>query len=341
MSRNDTIKALSEFGRKLQGALDDGSLAAIIDTATHHNPWHTPANIEFALGRAVHHLETASLEQWLAPYPALDELRVPKTVAVIMNGDAPLAGWKDFVSVLASGNRVLIKLSDGDDTLLPHLAKMLVRTAPEFEDYIAFAENRLHRFDAIIANSDGGSANRYYEQYFAKYPHIIRHPRHSVAVLDGNETARQLEALADDIFTYMGMGSRSVGKLFVPDGYDFGALVKAARKYRHLMDNNHYKSNLDYHKALLMLNAVPFVDGDFWVMKEDIPIASPVSVANYGTYASHAELNDKLAAIADETECVVSGMDIAGAVPFGKANKTELWDYPQGVNTMDFLINLK
>lgn len=340
MSRNDTINALAAFGRKLQGALDDGSMAAIIDTATHHNPWHTPANIEFALGRAVHHLERPSLEQWLAPYPTLDELHVPKTVAVIMNGDVPLAGWMDFVSVLASGNRVLIKLSDADDVLLPHLAKMLVSTAPEFEDYIAFAENRLHHFDAIIANSDGGSANRYYEQYFAKYPHIIRHPQHSVAALDGNETARQLEALADDIFTYMGLGSRGVGKLFVPKEYNFEPLVKAARKYRHLMDNNHYKSNLDYHKALLMLNAVPFVDGDFWVLKADEPTASPVSVANYGTYASRAELDSLLSAIAAETECVVSGMDIAGAVPFGKANKTELWDYPQGIDTMDFLAKL-
>ncbi len=139
----------------------------------------------------------------------------------------------------------------------------------------------------------------------------------------------------------MGLGSRGVGKLFVPKEYNFEPLVKAARKYRHLMDNNHYKSNLDYHKALLMLNAVPFVDGDFWVLKADEPTASPVSVANYGTYASRAELDSLLSAIAAETECVVSGMDIAGAVPFGKANKTELWNYPQGIDTMDFLINLK
>jgi len=341
MSRSDTISIFAEFGKKIQGCMDDGSLDSVIDTATHHNPWHTRDNILFALSRAVHHLEEPHLEQWLAPYPALDGLSKPKTIAVIMNGDVPMAGWSDFLSVLASGNRVLIKLSDGDDVLIPHLAKMLVRVAPEFEDYVAFAENRMHDFDAIIATSEG-SANRYYERYFAKFPHVIRNPRYSVAVLDGNESQRQLEGLADDIFTYMGLGSRSVAKILVPKDYDFADLIKAAKKYRHLMDNNHYKSNLDYHKALLMLNAVPFVDGDFWVLKNDEPIPSPVSVTNYGIYNDLAEVDDFLAKNADSLDSVISGIEsLPKAVPFGKANKTELWDYPQGIDTMEFLINLK
>ena len=341
MSRSDTISIFAEFGKKIQGSMDDGSLDSVIDTATHHNPWHTRDNILFALSRAVHHLEEPHLEQWLAPYPALDGLSKPKTIAVIMNGDVPMACWSDFLSVLASGNRVLIKLSDGDDVLIPHLAKMLVRVAPEFEDYVAFAENRMHDFDAIIATSEG-SANRYYERYFAKFPHVIRNPRYSVAVLDGNESHRQLEGLADDIFTYMGLGSRCVAKILVPKDYDFADLIKAAKKYRHLMDNNHYKSNLDYHKALLMLNAVPFVDGDFWVLKNDEPIPSPVSVTNYGIYNDLAEVDDFLAKNADSLDSVISGIEsLPNAVPFGKANKTELWDYPQGIDTMEFLINLK
>lgn len=340
MSRTDTISAFAELGRKLQGTLDDGSIDAVIDTASHHNPWHTRENIEYALGRAVHQLEQPHLEQWLSPHSTLDNLLKPKTIAVVMGGDVPLAGWSDFVSVLASGNRILIKLSDADDVLIPHLAKMLITVAPEFEDYVAFAEGRMHQFDAIIA-SGSGSANRYFERYFASYPNIIRQPKYSIAVLDGNETQHQLSALADDIFIYMGLGSRSVSKLLVPEGYDFEPLIKAAKHYRHLMDNNHYKSNLDYHKALLMLNAVPFVDGDFWVLKADEPIPSPVSVANYGTYNDIAEVREFIGNNADNLDIVVSNLEIGNAVPFGKANKTELWDYPQGIDTMDFLINLK
>ncbi|MBR0072366.1 MAG: hypothetical protein IJP95_00880 [Bacteroidales bacterium] len=339
MSRTDTISAFAELGRKLQGTLDDGSIDAVIDTASHHNPWHTRENIEYALGRAVHQLEQANLKQWLAPYPTLDNLLKPKTIAVVMGGDVPLAGWNDFVSVLASGNRILIKLSDEDDVLIPHLAKMLITVAPEFEDYVAFAEGRMHQFDAIIA-SGSGSANRYFERYFANYPNIIRQPKYSIAVLDGNETQHQLSALADDIFIYMGLGSRSVSKLMVPEDYNFEPLIKAAKHYRHLMDNNHYKSNLDYHEALLMLNAVPFVDGDFWVLKADEPIPSPVSVANYGTYNDIAEVREFIENNADNLDIVVSNLEIGNAVPFGKANKTELWDYPQGIDTMDFLINL-
>ncbi len=340
MSLSDTISVFAELGKKIQGGLDDGSLDGIIDIASHHNPWHTHGNILFALGRVVRNLEQPRLEQWLAPYPTLDGLHKPKTVAVVMSGEVPLSGWSDFLSVIASGNRILIKLSDGDDVLIPHLAKMLVRIAPEFEDYVTFAEGRMHRFDAIIATGDGNT-NRYFERYFAHYQHIIRQPKNSVAVLDGNETPAQLTALADDIFIYMGMGSRGVSKLFVPEGYDFGRLIKAAEKYRQLFDENHYKSNLDYHKALLMLNAVPFIDGDFWILKDDEPIASPVSVTNYGTYNKLSEVTDFLKNNANSIDCVVSGTELDNAIPFGKAHRTELWDYPQGINTMDFLINLK
>ena len=69
--------------------------------------------------------------------------------------------------------------------------------------------------DAYIATGSNNSA-RYFEYYFSKYPHIIRRNRTSVAILTGNETAAELEALADDVNLYYGLGCRNVTKLYVP-----------------------------------------------------------------------------------------------------------------------------
>ncbi|MEZ4915976.1 MAG: hypothetical protein R2836_03210 [Chitinophagales bacterium] len=35
-----------------------------------------------------------------------------------------------------------------------------------------------------------------------KYTYLLRGNRHSIAVINGNETERELDALADDIFQY-------------------------------------------------------------------------------------------------------------------------------------------
>ncbi|MBP5241695.1 MAG: hypothetical protein J6Z26_07310, partial [Bacteroidales bacterium] len=59
-----------------------------------------------------------------------------------------------------------------------------------------------------------------------------------------------------------------------------------------------------------------------------------------GTYGSLDEVREYIAANAAVIDSIVSDMELPDAVRIGKANKTELWDYPQGINTMDFLINL-
>ena len=47
---------------------------------------------------------------------------------------------------------------------------------------------------------------------------LFRGPRTSVAVLDGQETEAELDALGDDIFAHFGMGCRSVTKVYLPEG---------------------------------------------------------------------------------------------------------------------------
>ncbi|WP_316931867.1 acyl-CoA reductase, partial [Psychroserpens damuponensis] len=63
-----------------------------------------------------------------------------KTIAIIMAGNIPLVGFHDFLSVLISGQKVLVKQSSNDKHLLPFLAKYLEHVAPEFRGRITFSE---------------------------------------------------------------------------------------------------------------------------------------------------------------------------------------------------------
>src|SRR5690606_22901272 len=126
--------------------------------------------------------------------------RSPKTVGLILAGNIPLVGFHDFLSVLISGHKALVKTSSNDQQLLPFLAKYLIEVQPSLEKRIEFVE-KLENFDAVIATGSNNTA-RYFEYYFKNKPNIIRKNRNSVAVLNGNETPEQLIALGKDIFTY-------------------------------------------------------------------------------------------------------------------------------------------
>src|ERR1041384_6629209 len=111
----------------------------------------------------------------------------------------------------------------------------------------------LKHCDAYIATGSNNSA-KYFEYYFKKYPHIIRRNRTSVAILNGKETARDLEKLSDDVNLYFGLGCRNVTKVYVPRDYDFISLLSALKKYNYFFDHHKYRNNYDYNLAIHLLN---------------------------------------------------------------------------------------
>ncbi|PHQ30462.1 acyl-CoA reductase [Leeuwenhoekiella nanhaiensis] len=312
-------------------------LEAVIDAAYRANSWFTPEHINLALHSWADALKQKNLKNWLEPYAI--NTQNPKTVAVIMAGNLPLVGFHDFVSVLLSGHHILAKLSSDDKLLMPFLAKVLIQLEPGFAEAIRFTDKKLTDYDAVIATGSNNSA-RYFEYYFKDKPHIIRKNRNAVAVLTGNETHEQLVALGNDIFTYFGMGCRSVSKLFVPKAYNFDAFFKAMYEHREVIQHHKYANNYDYNKAVYLMSLFPILDNEFMVLKEDENFSSPISVIFYGYYESEDALRAHLNAKSEEIQCVVaSGFD-AGEIAFGQAQKPKLHDYADGVDTVAFLLKI-
>ncbi len=316
------------------GNPDDGLLQAIY-SAEQHNGWFTRENIMFSLQQWGDALTEENLTEWLSNYN-IQPVGKPKTIGIVMAGNIPLVGFHDFICVLLSGNKVLAKLSSNDKILLPFLTKVLIDQEPSLKDYIAFVEGKMEDFDAVIATGSNNTS-RYFEYYFGKKPNIIRKNRNSVAILTGKETKEELQALGEDIFRYYGLGCRNVSKIFVPKDYDFEPFFNAIFEFKDIINENKYANNYDYNKAVYLMSEFKILDNGFLVLKEDESLSSPISALFYTYYENESDLRNQLKALDDQIQCVVSAK---GDVPFGETQKPKLNDYADGVDTLEFLLQL-
>jgi len=101
----------------------------LIHLSQSHNGWFTPEQVYFALQSWAKALTESNIEQWLSRYDFPDHQ--PKTVGLILAGNIPLVGFHDFLSVVLSGHKVLVKMSSNDQKLLPFLAKYLIAVKPK------------------------------------------------------------------------------------------------------------------------------------------------------------------------------------------------------------------
>lgn len=343
------IQAFAELGEFLRNFCDiDNSKASdqtslpwfkeleqTITMAGHKNGWFNRENIIFALSHWGNLLTMEGIENWLERYPIKD--MEAKTVALIMAGNIPLVGFHDFVSVLLTGNRALVKLSSNDSVLLPFVVRFLIKKDPTLEGEIEITEGKLSNFDTVIATGSNNTA-RYFEHYFGERPNIIRKNRNSVAVLNGDETETQLKALGEDIFRYYGLGCRSVSKLFVPKGYDFTAFFEAIYEFSPIIDQNKYANNYDYNKAVYLMSEFKFLDNGFLMLKEDERYASPIATLFYEQYDDPIQLRQRIKEDHMNIQCVVSSGTLEEEVQFGETQTPGLTTYADGVDTVEFLL---
>ncbi|TCK69206.1 acyl-CoA reductase LuxC [Winogradskyella wandonensis] len=322
---NDIDKAFID-GFKLQ-----------LKLAQEHNGWFTKNNLDFALQSWTDALSEDNLNKWTANYN-FDTVN-PQTIAIIMAGNIPLVGFHDFLSVLICGHSVLVKQSSNDKHLLPYLAKYLELLEPNFKGKITFTEDKLENFDAVIATGSNNTA-RYFEYYFKDKPSIIRKNRNSVAILTGNETHEQLEALSDDIFRYYGLGCRNVSKIYIPNDYNFDAFFRGVFKWKDIINESKYANNYDYNKAVYIMSEFDMLENGFLMVKEDQSFGSPIATVFYEKYSDTESLKQHLESQKDNIQCVVADGFTDSEIPFGKTQQPQLWDYADSVDTVDFLLKL-
>ncbi|MCE6987888.1 acyl-CoA reductase [Dyadobacter sp. CY323] len=338
ISRIQRVDAFINLGKFITDLQNKEVIQEWVELANSRNNWFTPENVRKSLDAiATVFLDPANLRNWADHYP---EPLLPKKIGVVMAGNIPAVGFQDAMSVLMSGHILLAKPSSDDQVLISALLKELVNIEPGFASSIQFVD-RLNDADAYIATGSDNTA-RYFHYYFAKKPNIIRKNRTSVAVLTGNESAEELMGLGTDVLQYFGLGCRNVSKVFVPAGYDFTKFYESIQFMdTRFLHNHKYFNNYEYNKSIFLINRVPHFDNGFLMITESPALVSPISVLHYETYTDSEALQTQLEANAEKIQCVISGEgQVPGSLSFGEAQKPGLFDYADGVDTMQFLANL-
>lgn len=334
MNKTDRIRALAHLGDSLKPNAPD--LHPVKQQAELKNPWFTEENQNFCLQGWSKNLTSENIKKWLLGVPEIN--KNPKKIGLVLAGNIPLVGLHDLISVISSGNIAYVKCSHKDDVLMPYAIKILTEFDSRFLELIIQQDN-LKGIDAIIATGSDNTT-RYFEYYFSKIPHIFRGNRTGVAIITGDETDADLALLADDVFTYFGLGCRNVTKLYIPDYYDVTKIIDAFNKYAYLQNHFKFSNNYVYHKAILLMNLDKHLDSGFVVYKQDESLHAPLGCIFYEFYSDKKLLNDKLKSLENEIQVLVASSPDFDGIPFGTAQITSLNDFADDVNTLTFLANL-
>ena len=333
--RQKKIQSLIKLGDLFSNFNKNKSISTLQNKSEINNGWFTKWNVETALLAWGNSLNKEDVNLWLEGYTTIKNT---KKVGLISAGNIPFVGLHDILSVWFSGHKAIVKLSSKDLYFLPHIVSFLESECPETTGQIVFSE-KLEKFDAVIATGSDNSA-RYFDYYFKGIPNIIRKNRNGVAILDGGETQDQIESLGYDILAHYGLGCRNVSKLFIPKGYDLNLIFGGLYNYSNVMESFKYVNNYYYNKAVFLMSEFDFLDNGFFMLKNDSKFSSPLATAFYSEYDSIKALNATLKENIEKIQCVVSNQIIKNSISFGETQNPKLFEYADGINTLEFLNNL-
>ena len=311
--------------------LNNEALIQAKASAYNQNSWFLPDFIEKSISQiARQFLTKEALMEWTAAYPQIADKMTHKKVGIVMAGNIPLVGFHDLLSTLIAGHTAVVKLSSKDTVGMEYIIHTLIDIEPQWKDHI-IVQSHLKDCDAYIATGSNNTS-RYFEQYFGKYPHIIRSNKTSIAILDSGESTADLDLLADDMMLYFGRGCRNVTQVWVPEGYDFIPLLNALKKYNYIIDEHKYRHNYDYQLALLMMTRQFYMDTNAILLSENPSPFAAIAQIHYQFYTPSQPPIVNPA----EIQCIVG----KGGLSFGSLQKPSLQQYADGVDTLAFLTSL-
>ena len=349
MFKQDFINNFSLLGERISNWVENNSFEPILESAVassfSNNPFFTPFMQRSSLGViAKTFLQKSELERWLKS-TAVNNNRlssVENNVGVIMAGNIPAVGFHDFLSVLATGCGIIVKLSSKDKYLIPALASILCEINPFWEDRVVFlpdinsfynAQNNLSgskRMKCIIATGSNNTVQSI-ANVCKGLPILTRGRRFSFAVISGNESEQELELLAKDVFLYFGLGCRSVNFFLVPKGYSFNKMVKAFGSMQKVVAYECYINCCKRARAISIMEGIKFIDGNFFLLKESAGVYPPMAELNYLEYESEQDIIN----FVKENENQIQKKYCT----FGIAQAPKIDEYADGIDTIEFILN--
>ena len=314
--------------------LNEEDLAGIVFKAHAENPWFNAQSILEALNGLGEMLSESEIERFCKQYYLTDSVQTK--IGIVMAGNIPAVGFHDLMIVLLAGAKAVIKFSSQDKEVMMFILNKLIEIEPAFAKCVTpTLRMNLDELDGVIATGSDNTA-RYFEQYFGRIPNIIRKNRSSIAVLTGDETDEELDALGKDVFRYYGLGCRNVSKLLVPTDFDMVHLLDHLQPEKYVQYHSKFDNNYTYYKSIFLVNGDEHLDTGYSLFKPDDRLVSPISVVFYQKYDSLENVNSYIEENEEKIQCVVG----KNYIPFGQAQSPIIDDYADGVDTMQFVLGL-
>ena len=329
------LQALSQLRLFLEELLEN-NMEEVANSCLLENKWFTSDSISNSVKGILNYLDPESLDQWINK-ENITITQDPRKIGIIMAGNIPAVGFHDLLCSYITGNITKVKLSSQDQYLMHLIINKITEFNPDSPIEIV---EKVNDIEAVIATGSNNSA-RYFSYYFSKYPHIIRKNRNSAALIYNSITDIELEHLSHDIFSYFGLGCRSVSKLYIEKGFDLPRLDVMTKPYSSIIHHNKYINNYEYQRSLLLINKVPHLDFGNLMIRENTDFATPVSVVNYEFFDNNEQLTSELKGKSELIQCIVGPEDNSiSTVKYGKSQSPELWDYADNINTIEFIKSL-
>ncbi|GIV26575.1 MAG: acyl-CoA reductase [Bacteroidia bacterium] len=305
-----------------------------IKQAEIQNPWFIEKFVKTMLSHIQDITSNSSIEAYSAN---IQPTNSPKKVLVIAAGNIPMVSFRDVMDVLLSGHYLIFKPSSKDSVLMKMILHILMDLNPDIKNKVVIKENTITKNDinAVIATGTNNTA-MHFQYYFSDKPKIIRNNRTSIAILDNSEADEELKKLADDILLYFGLGCRNVSKIFIPKNFDIQRIFKAVYDYGFVMQHHKYMNNYDYYRSIYLLNKEPFLENNFLIIKESEQLHAPVANLFYQYYSDISEVNSYISQHQNDIQTIIGKK----YTPLGNAQFPSLSDFADGINTIEFLMEL-
>ncbi|MDO9680279.1 MAG: acyl-CoA reductase [Bacteroidales bacterium] len=335
------IDSFSLLGELLSDYLNGGKSNPLLDKAIEktyaQNQLFTPYMQKRSLEAITcEFLQKKILESWLEEFSSSIKER-ELIVGIIMAGNLPLVGFHDFLTVMASGSKAIVKSSSKDPFLIVALTELLCSFNEYWRDRVSVCNTPPANIDMVIATGSESTA-KHFDMYYGNIPKLIRGSRYSFAVLTGEESLEDLKMLSEDMFLYHGMGCRSVSTLFVPKDFNLKNFAKRLSEFCMLKDNEYYMDSYRYQRAIAQMSGVEFFDGGSFILMKSIAPPPPMSVVAIFEYEQTEEVINYYLNNTNSIQCAVNFNMGEHKTNLGKSQFPRVDDYADGINSLEFIL---
>lgn len=267
---------------------DGEAFNSLLDKVSYSHRWFTREHVEYALNALT---GNAAVNNREFSFPGKAN---GKTIGFWMRPLSPFDGLDLILLSLNAGFRCLIRTGETDTILHKGIIDLLENRFPYLKGKTEFTDRPLRDVDARVITGEDPTTSQL--KYFAKKPlfqDTVSQYR-TTAVITGEETSVELEALADDLCMFFGRSKYSISTLAVPSGYDFHSLLKSLERYLENGNHSGYFNHYEYRKAAYIISGESVIDNGFLTIKKESGESHSIGVVDYTEYEDVGMLKSAL-----------------------------------------------